>query len=294
MTTSTHTVAAILFATGTQLVKLATEHKKVSGEPLFHLSTDLGNGVTYRELKHWMKEFKAKQSEVVVAAKASEKPAPKPDTRPTELRTVVKPANKLPAAAVELKAKDVIDQIVLIGRAKETVLRVVRDTKLNARVALTDKGSRILFSYIERNNRGNLRVKPGTEQMAVKTADAIKASKVVEKVITSSIKAADKAPAKVAANKPAPVKAAANKPMNGARVLKIQSSNLMGAAYDKDAKVLTVTFKNGAVWDYKGVTIREVKALESAVSQGAHFIETIKSVKDAHCVTKGTPRAKKV
>lgn len=371
MTTS-HTVAAILFATGSQLVKLANAHKKETGEQLFALSTDLGNGVTFRELKSWLKDFKAKQASVEPKATAAQiaangtKPMPK-DSRPTEARTVVKPANNvpavefktselkgfdlligrksfkitnvvkapegnrvaildsgvrvpvaniernnrgnlrvkaevaanvpaakapvaktpavkpanIPAAHVELKRAELIDQPVLIGRVKETIVRIVRDHKLDVRVVVTDKGSRILLAYIERNNRGNLRVKPGTEEMAVQA--------------TREIRTAKEAGAKVASAKPANKPAAKVTPVKeGVRQLAIESSNLNGASYEKARKVLTVTFKNGAVWEYKNVSIREVNALEKAESQGKFFVETIKSVKDAHCVVKGVRKAAKV
>lgn len=378
MTTS-HTVAAILFATGSQLVKLANAHKKETGEQLFALSTDLGNGVTFRELKSWLKDFKAKQASVEPKATAAQiaangtKPAPTNKREPSKLSTIsaainpksaannvpavefktselkgfdlligrksfkitnvvkapegnrvaildsgvrvpveniernnrgnlrvkaevaanvpaakapvvktpaVKPAN-IPAAHVELKRAELIDQPVLIGRVKETIVRIVRDHKLDVRVVVTDKGSRILLAYIERNNRGNLRVKPGTEEMAVQA--------------TREIRTAKEAGAKVASAKPANKPAAKVTPVKeGVRQLAIESSNLNGASYEKARKVLTVTFKNGAVWEYKNVSIREVNALEKAESQGKFFVETIKSVKDAHCVVKGVRKAAKV
>lgn len=349
MTTTTHTAAAMLFATGTQLVKLATAHKKETGENLFALSTDLGNGVTFRELKNWLKDFKAKQTEITAALKGETKPvakaaavkpvAPKAETKPAankpaaeftreelrnsellvgrtkdkilrlvkgendvriavtanglrvpvsmiernnrgNLRTVegfdpkaasprgvrmaAESANKSaakvdakPAAEVELKGTDVRDQEILIGRAKEKVIRVVNDHKINARVAVTDKGSRIILANIERNNRGNLRVKLGKENDVVKPAP---------KATT-------------------PVK-------EGVRILEIgTSTNIAGASYEKARKTLTVTFKSGAVYEYSGVTLSEIKELEAAKSKGSHFSKVLKPTKAAHCVVKAT-RAK--
>lgn len=337
MTTNTHTAAAILFAAGSQLVKLANAHKKETGEQMFALSADLGNGVTYRELKNWLKDFKAKQTEVTTALKGETKPgakpavkpvAPKAETKPaaktaqTEFTTVelkgsvilvgrsrekianvvkapegnrvavlesgvrvpvaniernnrgnlrVKPeveakqaATKTPAPkaantseSAELKGTDIRDQEVLIGRAKEKVIRIVRDHKLDARVAVTDKGSRIVLADIERNNRGNLRVKLGKETAVAKTAPKA----------TTAMK-------------------------EGVRVLEIgTSTNIAGASYEKARKTLTVTFKSGAVYEYSGVTVSEIKELEAAKSKGSHFSKVLKPTKAAVCLVKAS-RAK--
>lgn len=74
MTTTTHTVAAMLVAAVAQLNTLNLTAKK-QGAPLFSLSTDIGNGVTFRELKAWAKEQTAKTSPVKASPKADPKPA---------------------------------------------------------------------------------------------------------------------------------------------------------------------------------------------------------------------------
>lgn len=61
--------------------------------------------------------------------------------------------------------------------------------------------------------------------------------------------------------------------------LQIDSSNLTAAFYDKKAKVLTVTFHNGATWEYHNVTAKEARDLENAESQGRYFIYKIRSTK---------------
>jgi hypothetical protein len=67
--------------------------------------------------------------------------------------------------------------------------------------------------------------------------------------------------------------------------LQIDSSNLKAATYDKKQKILTVTFHNGATWNYLGVTPKEARDLENAESQGRYFIYKIRSIKEQHKVS---------
>lgn len=337
-----HTTAALLNTAVAALETVNRNHKKETGATLFALGTDMGHGITFRELKAWAKEFKAKQASVEpkaadVKPAAVKTPAAKVEAKaftnvelkgadllvgrvkdkiarvvkdketegriavtenglriPVEmiernnrgnLRTKAefeaKPAANVPApkaannaapvkpvapkatannSEAPLKINDVKTQVVLIGRMKEVVLRVVTDKETGARVAITDKGSRILFDYIERNNRGNLRVKLGTEDMAVK--------------------------AKAAPKNAAPVKA-------GLRNVEIgKSSNIAGASYDKVRKTLIVTFKSGSVYEYSKVTLADVKAWEAAESKGSHFSKVLKPAKEGVCIVKA-PKADK-
>lgn len=340
MTVINHTTAALLTVAVAQLAKLNRESKKNGGEPMFKLGTDLGNGVTWRELSNWAKEQKAKAASVApttkpVAPKTETKPSAKAanNSAPGEFTTAelkganllvgrtrekiksvvkapegnrvvvletgvripvanlelnnrgtlrvklgmepgavktpaVKPATTAtvkpaPKAAnnsevVELKGTEIRDQEVSVGRSKEKVIRIVRDHKLDARVAVTDKGSRILLADIERNNRGNLRVKLGKENAVVKTAP-----------------------------KAAPMK-------EGVKQIEVgTSTNIAGASYEKARKVLTVTFHSGAVYEYKNVSLKDIKEFEAAPSKGAHISKVIKPAKDVVCVVKGAPRKAK-
>ena len=80
MTTTTHTTIALLAVAVAALEAQNTAHKKETGAPLFALGHDMGNGVKWRELKAWAKEFKAKQKEVTPAPKDA-KPAAKAETK---------------------------------------------------------------------------------------------------------------------------------------------------------------------------------------------------------------------
>jgi len=270
MTTATHTTVAMLTVAVAQLARLNREAKKNGGEALFSLGTDMGNGVTWRELSAWAKAQKAKAAEVSaepVKPTAGKKAPAGAKREPSKLSTISDAINPKSAAnkseAVALKASEVRDQIVLIGRTKETVVRIGTEKSSGMRVATTDKGTIIPFASIERNNRGNLRVKPADEQMVSK--------------------AAPKATPKVAA---APVK-------EGVRNLEIgTSTNISAASYDKARKVLTVAFHSGSVYEYKGVTLKDIKEFEAAKSKGAHISKVIKPAKDVVCVAKA-PRKQK-
>lgn len=51
------------------------------------------------------------------------------------------------------------------------------------------------------------------------------------------------------------------------------SSNIQMVAYDSDEKVLEVTFKNGSVYDYNGVSEDLFRSLAGAASPGK-FLNT--------------------
>lgn len=267
MTTATHTTVAMLTAAVAQLAKLNREAKKEKGAPLFSLATDLGNGVTWRELSAWAKAQNAKAKEVAPAPKATaDKKAPAVKREPSKLSTISdainpKAANKSEASV--LKASDIRDQIVLIGRVKETAVRIGTEKSSGMRIVTTDKGSIIPFASIERNNRGNLRVKPADEKMVSK--------------------AAPKATPKTAK---APIK-------EGVKEIEIgTSTNIAGASYERKRKVLTVTFHSGSVYEYKGVTLADVKELEAAKSKGSHISKVIKPAKEAVCVVRAPRKTK--
>lgn len=168
MTTTTHTVAAMLAVAVAALETQNSAHKKETGSPLYALGTDMGNGVKFRELKAWAKDLKAKQKEVAPAPKAAEEKAP---------RT---PRAKAAAA--------------------DTNVGNVRDLELS------------------------------------------------------------------------------------------KSSNIESAVYNRDTKTLRVTFKNGSVYDYANVGIREANAFEKAESAGVYFKAHIKGQKDTTKV-KGAGKA---
>jgi hypothetical protein len=171
MTTTTHTVAALLVAAVAALELQNSTVKKTTGEPLFALGEDMGNGVKWRELKAWLKDFKAKQKEVTPpAAKvaAAKENAPKTTGRKPKVET-------------------------------ET-LSNVRDLEIAG------------------------------------------------------------------------------------------SSNIESATYDRDAKVLRINFKNGSVYDYANVAIREARNMEKAESAGKFFAENIKGQKEFTKVKAAAPR----
>lgn len=90
--------------------------------------------------------------------------------------------------------------------------------------------------------------------------------------------------------KPAPVKPPKTPkapkqetPLSDIITLNINSSNLKEASYNRDTEILTVTFHNGASWEYHDVSEAEVAMLEAGHgfdgSQGKFFNAMIKSVK---------------
>ncbi len=56
----------------------------------------------------------------------------------------------------------------------------------------------------------------------------------------------------------------------------LDSSHLSSVGYDRDARVLTVEFKDGSVHEYEGVPAEDYESLLLAKSHGGHFRNTIK------------------
>lgn len=105
----------------------------------------------------------------------------------------------------------------------------------------------------------------------------LKDFKAKQKAVTPAPKATESKPA---AKAPA-LKTDDPKPAAGVRDLELsKSSNIESATYDRANKTLRVTFKNGAVYDYAGVGIREANAFEKAPSAGTYFKDHIKGHKD--------------
>lgn len=63
--------------------------------------------------------------------------------------------------------------------------------------------------------------------------------------------------------------------------VRIDSGMFTRGKYDAKKKTLTLEFRNGAVWQYRNVTAKEVMAFEKAKSQGAYFNEVIKGEKES-------------
>lgn len=70
--------------------------------------------------------------------------------------------------------------------------------------------------------------------------------------------------------------------------LEIDSSNLLSAVYNKKEKILYVNFKPRpyAIYAYPDVSMRLVKGLEEAPSQGRYFIYRIRDVKSFYRVSR--------
>lgn len=274
MTTTTHTVAAMLSVAVAALEAQNKAHKADTGEVLFALGADMGNGVKFRELKAWAKEFKAKQASVTPPKAAVVHAEPK--------TTTVKTAPKAGADVVELKATEVRDQVVLVGRSKETVTHIVKDKVTGVRMAVTDKGSRIPMADIERNNRGNLRVKldaPAPTQKAEAAPKATAAPKTVAPKATATKKADDFEPESTVRTFPI-------------RHLELKkSSHIVSAEYDRNTQTLKVAFKDGAAWSYEGVKLSQAKAFENAESAGAYFSAQIKNAHTGKMVKSGAKPA---
>lgn len=135
MTTINQTT--LLIAAVTALASTVAELKKAGVETL-GLGTEIIDGVKYRDLKNWLRDFKAKQ-------KAATPPAPKAEPKAAAANSAVEFTTK------ELKGAD-----LLIGRVKDAIKTVVKSPE-GVRVAVTESGLRVPVSMIERNNRGNLR-----------------------------------------------------------------------------------------------------------------------------------------
>jgi len=56
----------------------------------------------------------------------------------------------------------------------------------------------------------------------------------------------------------------------------VKSSNLVAVGYDKASSKLEIEFKNGAVYQYDGVSKEEYAGLMDAASQGDYFNQNIR------------------
>lgn len=100
----------------------------------------------------------------------------------------------------------------------------------------------------------------------------LKEFKAKQKDVTPAPKATETKPSAKATDSKSPA---------GVRDLELsKSSNIESATYDRANKTMRVTFKNGAVYDYAGVGIREANAFEKAESAGTYFKDHIKGHKD--------------
>jgi hypothetical protein len=162
MTNTTLNTTALLVAAVDTLTAQISAAKK-AGVAVPGIGAEIAPGVKLRDLKNWRKEFAAKQADASKPAAASVKPA----------------AKAAVAETVEFTTKELKGAELLIGRAKEQIKSVVKAPEGN-RVAITESGVRIPVANLERNNRGNLRVKLGMEPgkaPAAKTAAAAPAPK---------------------------------------------------------------------------------------------------------------------
>lgn len=279
MTNVTHTQTALLVAAAEQLEALNKQMKAATGEPALRLGTQIGDGMTYRELKNWHKEFKAKQASAAAPAEtkpsAKAAPAPKAETKPSAK-----------AEAVELKSGAIREAgELMIGRAKEKVLRI--SNIAGVRTVVTDKGSKIAAADLEFNNRGNLRVKldlvekytaaPAAPVKGGSKAPA-KAPAVEQEDFPTETQASGKNASKAAAKAPE----GRVFPM---RDLKIKTSTqLTGAQYDRNTKTLFVTLKDKAVWAYDEMSLSDVREFEQAAQPWKHFTSKISNVKKGRMV----------
>jgi len=55
-----------------------------------------------------------------------------------------------------------------------------------------------------------------------------------------------------------------------------KSSTIKSASYDKTVKVMNVTFNNGSVYSYHGVSYNRFNAFVKSESVGAYFVKNIK------------------
>jgi hypothetical protein len=56
----------------------------------------------------------------------------------------------------------------------------------------------------------------------------------------------------------------------------LESSLLTSAAYDRDTRILRLTFKSGAVYDYFDVPVQVLDRLLHSHSPGSTFMQSIK------------------
>lgn len=57
-----------------------------------------------------------------------------------------------------------------------------------------------------------------------------------------------------------------------------KSSNLAEVTYDSSAQTMTVTFKTGQAWRYRGVPLQTFMGIQHAPSAGSYFWRNIRSV----------------
>lgn len=271
--TTTHTAQALLVAAVKTLNGVIRDAKK-AGATVPGLATEVGDGITLRDLKTYLKEFDANQASAKTpAVKAPVKtPAPKADA---------KPAAK--AEPVELKTAAIMEAgTVKIGRNSETVARV--RSIGGVRTAVTDKGTRIAAADLEFNNRGALRVKLDCEAKynGKAAAPAAKAADVQEDFTE------EKAPVKPSAKPAAKAPAAAEGRVFPVRVLNLKKSPMLTAAeYDRNTKTLFVTLKDGVKWAYENVALSEARAFEQASQPWKHFSQHIVDDKKGAKVVSG-------
>lgn len=256
MTATTHTQAALLVAAVTALNKQITASKK-GGVEVPGIGAEIVPGIKLRDLKSWLKDFTAKQADASKPAAATKPAAAKPAAAKTAPAPV-------PADMVEFTAKELKGAELLIGRAKDQIKSVVKAPE-GDRVAVTESGVRIPVANLERNNRGNLRVKlgmePGKAPVGKKPA-AVKQEELPEEV-----------------------PAASGARTYAIRVLDIKkSTQLTGAEYDRNTSTLFVTLKDAAVWAYEGVKLSEVRAFEQAALPWKHFSAHIANDKKGRMV----------
>jgi hypothetical protein len=64
-----------------------------------------------------------------------------------------------------------------------------------------------------------------------------------------------------------------------------KSSHISGSSYDPDKKQLSITFKNGDVYNYHNVSLEDYNAFKHSESHGKYFHNNIKNKFE---FTKGT------
>ena len=57
---------------------------------------------------------------------------------------------------------------------------------------------------------------------------------------------------------------------------KVNSSDLDDIEYNETTRILTITFKNGSIYEYENVPKQEYLGLMSAASHGRYFAQNIK------------------
>jgi len=269
MTNVTHTQTALLVAAVETLNKVLSDAKK-GGVAVPGLGTEVGEGIKLRDLKNFLKEFKAKQA----SAKAPAEKAAAPKTEAPK-------ATPAKAEPVELKSAAIVEAgTVKIGRNTETVLRVRNIS--GVRTAVTDKGTRIAAADLEFNNRGALRVKLDCE--AKYNGKAAPAKKPAAEVQEDFAEEKSSKPAKPATKPAAKADDTRKFPI---RVLKIKKTPMIESIeYDRNTKTLFVTLKGGVQWAYEGVALSEARDLEQAAQPWKHYSAHIANGKKGEKVTK--------